>query len=397
MIRFMIATTCLGVLVPAAWSADANTPPATRPAGKVVNIGLVRVDLANRQVSFDAEVCLRQGALEFLIVAWQTKTHESILQTRARGSHLHAGLLMLGLASGKPARWAEPGQGAMFLPPAGAGLKIRFNWKDANGQSHTADAADWLAGSANQEIDRPVQWIFVGSDILPGGRYWAEVYGEMISLSNFASAVIDVPFCSSSADDDLSFVAKTGAIPPTGTKVEVVLTPVAGAEKALDARETVEIDRFGRRQVDGQVLTDDQLEKWAGSYITAHDRGMVVIRADGMARVWDVAVTQSVLRLGGVREFDIQRVPPPSDLLPRAPDQARGAVAQWKDKFINYRDLLEDPALGAQRTLAQIEAELREIEAQKELLKDYAAQLTKALATYKATTRPADTTAGGGK
>jgi hypothetical protein len=360
-------------------------------------MGLVRVDLANRQVSFDAEVCLRQGALEFVIVAWQTKTHESILQTRARASHIHAGLLMLGLTPGKPARWSGQEEGARFMPPAGAGLKMRLNWKDAEGKSHSADAADWLAGANDQEIERPEQWIFVGSDILPGGRYWAEVDGEMISLTNFASALIDVPFRSSSVNDERSFVAKTDAIPPTGTKVEVVLTPIAGAEKALDARETVEIDRFGRRQVDGQVLTEDQLEKWAGSYITAHQRGMVVIRADGMARVWDIATTQYVLRLGGVREFEIQRVPPPYDLLPRSGDQARGAIAQWKDKFINYRDLLEDPGLGAEQTLAQIDAELRQIEAQKELLKDYAAQLKHALATYKATTQPAGSTAEGGK
>jgi hypothetical protein len=176
-----------------------------------------------------------------------------------------------------------------------------------------------------------------------------------------------------------------------------VLTPVDGAEKALDAREMVEIDRFGRRRVDGQILTEDQLEKWAGNYITAHQCGMVVIRADGMARVWDIATTQYVLRLGGVREFEIQRVPPPYDLLPRSGDQARGAIAQWKDKFINYRDLLEDPGLGAERTLAQVDAELRQIEAQKELLKDYAAQLKHALATYKATTQPAGSTAEGGK
>jgi hypothetical protein len=84
-------------------------------------------------------------------------------------------------------------------------------------------------------------------------------------------------------------------------------------------------------------------------------------------------------------------------LLPRSGDQARGAIAQWKDKFINYRDLLEDPGLGAERTLAQIDAELRQIEAQKELLKDYAAQLKQALATYKATTQPAGSTAEGGK
>ena len=394
MTRLLCATLSLLASVAAGLAADAKNPPASQPAPKVVRIGQVRVDLKNRQLAFDTEVCLAEGALEFLLVQWQSKTHESILHTKAKASHIHAGLLMLGLTAGKPARWSGLQMGARFLPPAGAGLKLEMVWKDADGKSQSCEAGKWLTGQDDQEIERPEHWIFIGSDILPGGRYWAELDGEIISLTNFPSAVIDVPFRSSSVNDQRGIYANTKEIPPLGTKVEVVITPAAGAENAPDARETVKIDRFGHRLVNGQVLTEDQLEQWASKYITAHDRGMVVIRADGVARVWDIASTQSTLRLGGVREFDVQRVRPPWDILPRAADQAKHAMAQWKDKFVNYRDLLEDPGREAVRTLAQIEAELRELEAHKELLKDYATRLKASLATYKATTQPASSTGG---
>jgi len=394
MTRLLCAIISLLASVEAGFAADVKNAPASQPAPKVVRIGQVRVNLTSRQVSFDAEVCLREGALEFLMVHWQTKTHESILHTKAKSSHIHAGLLMLGLTAGKPARWSGRQMGGMFLPPAGAGLKLKMVWKDADGKSQSVDVGEWLTGQDDREIDRPEQWIFVGSDILPDGRYWAELEGEVISLTNFPSAVIDVPFRSSSANDLRDICANTNKIPPLGTKVEVVITPVVGAENAPDARETVEIDPFGHRRINGKALTEDQLEQWASKYITAHDRGMVVIRANGMARVWDVASTQSILRLGGVREFDVQRLRPPWGILPRAADQAKGALAQWKDKFINYRDLLEEPGRQAERTLAQIEAKLRELESRKELLKDYATQLKATLATYKATTQPASSTGG---
>jgi len=379
--------TCLALAAPTAWCAP--DAPASRPAEKTVKIGQVRVNLAKRQVAFDAEVCLREGVLEFMIVEWKTKTHESLLHTQAKSSHVHAGLLMLGLTQGKPARWAGQELGAMFLPPAGAGVSMEFQWTGSDGKVHSMPAGKWLAGPEGQQIEAPDRWIFVGSDILPDGRYWAEVDGEMVSLTNFASAVLDVPFRSSSANAERGFYAAVNEIPPVGTKVRVVLTPLPGAERVPDARATVEIDRFGNRRVEGKIKTVDQLERWASQYILAHDRGMVVVRAHGLACVWDIAATQSVLRLGGVREFNVQRVRPGRQLLPRSRDQAAGELSKWKQKFRDYRDLLEDPGVGAGRTLAQIERELADIEARRELLKDYAGQLKKALAKYQATTQPA--------
>jgi len=389
------------IVLTAALAASAGAPAAPpvpkgvragdakSPAPKVVPIGLVRVAPAGRRISLDAEVCLRSGVLEFMIVAWQTKTHESILHTKTKASHLHAALLMLGLAPGKPARWSGQDEQARFLPPAGGKLRIQFAWKGKNGKAHLVDAGSWLKGSEQKRVLEPKEWVFVGSEVLPDGRYWAEADGEVISVTNFASAVIDVPFRSSNANEQREYYANTDAIPPTGTKVEVIIAPLAGAEKALDARRMVEIDRFGTVRIDGQAMSPDELQAWATKYIERHERGMVVIRAAGGALVRDVADTRLNLRLGGVREFNVQRITPEGELLPRTAEQAKRALKQWDDKFANAHELIHEPGGQARRLLDRIDLRLREMDARKALLDEYAAHLRRSLRRYKASTQPA--------
>jgi len=371
-----------------AGARKATGPPASGPA-KTLRIGAVQVDLVERQVSLDAEVCLREGVLEFLLVSWQTKTHESILHTHAKPSHLHAALLMLGLRPGKPARWSGEDESARFLPPAGAELAIDLLWKDRRGKARRSPAGAWLRGAEGRKITQPDRWIFVGSQVLPDGAYWAELDGEVISVTNFASAVIDVPFRSSNANDLRELFANTGAIPPLGTKVRVILTALPGAEKAPHARALLDIDRFGRTRIDNKTLTGEQLQKWAEKYIQRHEKGMVVIRAAGKALVHDVANARLNLRLGGVREFDVQRVPPRTEVLPRTVEQAKRSLEEWDEKFANARELIREPGQQAQRVLDQIELHLRATDARREMLKEYAAHLRKALSRYQASTQPA--------
>ena len=363
--------------------------PTTAPAEKPFKIGEVLVDRSRREVSFDAEVCLDEGLLEFLLVGWQSKTHESILHTKAKASHIHAGLLSLGLAAGKPARWSGEDMRARFLPPAGAGLKVAFAWEDKDGKTRRSSAGKWLTGDDDKRITVPDTWIFVGSQVLPEGQYWAEIDGEIISLTNFASAVIDVPFESSKSNDMRAFVANSAAIPAIGTTVRVILTALPGGERAPDARMLVEIDRFGRASVDGKIMIGEEIEEWATDYILKHERGMVVIRAAGRAFVHDVAATQLSLRLGGMREFDVQRIRAAGTILPRTLDQAKRSLTEWEDKFANAHELIREPGQQAQRLLEQIRQDTRLIEARRKMLEQYAEELSKSLGRYRATTQPA--------
>lgn len=74
-----------------------NTPPAiVRPAGPgIFEIGLARVDAFKREISFPAEVHMRQGQVEYLVVSAIGKLHESVLKTRAEPFHIHTAALLL--------------------------------------------------------------------------------------------------------------------------------------------------------------------------------------------------------------------------------------------------------------------------------------------------------------
>ncbi len=389
-IRYAVFAMALaGLLAGPASAAGPTTAPAATQPGKIARIGLVRVDPVARTVSFDANVCRREGVLEFLVVAWQTKTHESILHTKARASHLHAAFLTLGLTPGKPARWTGESMDAQFLPPAGAKLHCTLKWKDAKGKAHAAPAGSWLTGPGGQEGRQITDWIFVGSEVLPDGTYWAEQDGEIVSVSNFASAVVDVPFRSSNVDRLREVFAKGDAIPAEGTKVEVVFAALPGGPTAAHARALLEIDAKGRMRIDGKGVDLPGLEAWGMKYLARHERGQVVIRAAGRALVHDVEAAHTSLRIAGVRDFVYQRLTALGEVLPRTPEQARGALAEWEDRFAHAEELIHDPAERARRTLDQIDMELKALEARKALLAEYAAHLKAAEAKYRASTQPA--------
>jgi hypothetical protein len=254
-----------------------------------------------------------------------------------------------------------------------------------------------MKGAPGKNVATVKEWIFVGSEILPNGRYWAELDGEVISVTNFASAVIDVPFRSSNSNDLRELYANTEAIPPLGTKVEVTIGAMPNAEKAPDARALLEIDKLGRMRVEDQPVTPEGLQDWAGKYIAQHERGMVVARVAGEALVNDVEVARLNLRMGGVREFQVQRLPLEGEPLPRTPEEARASLATWAQKFANYKDLIEDPGEQAVRACDQVELTLKNMEAAKVWLKDYATQLRQAAGKYKASTQPAGGGDPGGK
>ncbi len=370
---------------PAATS-DLETPAATQPA-KELKFDHLRVDLQNRRIILDAEVCKPTYGLEFFLCKWDEKSYESVLHTKAQAWQLHAGLLALGLTPGKPARWSSGyGEDAKFLPPQGAELKIELRWKDADGKQQTAEAGNWLApaGEGEGQMPAPKKWVFVGSEVLPNGGYLADMEGcgGLISVANLSSSVIDVPFQSTYSIESRQFVFNEKTTPPSGTAVEVVITPLPGAENAEHARAVLDIDRFGGMKIDGEAISPEELSIWAGKFMNAHSSGMVVVRAAGRALVQDVASAMLYLRYGGVFEMPVVRLEA-DDVLPRTPQQTNVELAQWKKIFAKPDDEIIDPAEQAELKLKQLENQMKELEATRTMLADYAEQLQTMLDEYK--------------
>lgn len=397
--RVILTAVAIGAISLGQMRAEPAGGPASQPAtarpsspltGTAPAARLIRVDRAKRQVAIDAAVSLRDGLLEFVLCKEGTRDYESLLSTKAEPSSLHAALLALGLRPGRPAQWVTaPGKEPVFVPPRGAALEVRLRWTDADGKPHESRADDWLlVASTKKPPAEPIRWVFIGSDFLDNGRYWADVEGQIISVANFAASVLDVPFKSTDKNALLEYVANPRVVPPKGTPVEVVLTVAQGAETAPAARMSFVIDHLGRIEIDGAPTPPEGVAPAVKRFLAQHSEGAADVRVDPRALVYDQDRLKDILQEAGMAEVAIRPLTINEEILPRTAAQSARAVAWWKQQFAQARELLVDPAEDAAVVVENIERRRQEIQALSELWSDYAAQLRALIEQHRATTQP---------
>jgi hypothetical protein len=114
-----------------------------------------------------------------------------------------------------------------YVPAAGTTIDIFVLWQDDKGK-HKVRAQEWIKDAKTGE-EMKHDWVFGGSsfwtDESTGEKYYQADSGDLICLSNFSSATLDLPINSSQANNALLFSAFTERIPPRGTKVRLVLIP----------------------------------------------------------------------------------------------------------------------------------------------------------------------------
>ncbi len=177
-----------------------------------------------KKLVMKARVVLREGPLEHLVCLKGTKEHEAILATDAVPTQIHAGLLLTGLKPGRPVQFAP-----RFEPPTGDKVKMTLRWR-ADGKDQSSDAKDWVMDEV-KKTPLAVDWVFAGSQLYHDRgtnkmRYAADD-GDLITVANFASAILDLPLASSASDAERSYVANPKTVPPVGTEVFVVFAAPA--------------------------------------------------------------------------------------------------------------------------------------------------------------------------
>ncbi|MGN6135388.1 MAG: YdjY domain-containing protein [Aureliella sp.] len=190
----------------------------------------VWVDPRRHLVVVDGYVALRVGQLEMFACPAGTKEHESVVGVLAKAQFVHAALLAAGAKAGKPVQW-EPN----FVPPSGSEIEIHALWFDKAGKKHSIDARKWIKQFGTDKTLES-NWVFAGSSFWKDpetgeNRYMAES-GDLVCISNFTTATLDVPFQSSQANSGLLFAANTDLIPPEGTPVRLVFKLVASPSDA---------------------------------------------------------------------------------------------------------------------------------------------------------------------
>ncbi|HFB99044.1 MAG TPA: hypothetical protein ENJ62_07880, partial [Bryobacterales bacterium] len=179
------------------------------------------VDLKHKQVIVGGHIALRRGQLEMFACPRGTKEHESVVAVHAPARFVHAALLAAGAKPGHPVRF-EP----KYVPATGTVVDVEVIWRDKSGKVKKVRAQE-LVKNVRTGKAMTGHWVFGGSgfwtDKETGKRYYYADGGELICLSNFATATLDLPIRSSAANSALLFRAFTERIPPRRTPVLLVL------------------------------------------------------------------------------------------------------------------------------------------------------------------------------
>ena len=222
--------------VPAEASAASGTQaaaprlPAPKGATAMPEPDRVWIDKQRGQVMVDGYVSLREGYLEMFACTAGTKEHESVVAVHSSAQVVHAALLAIGAEPGHPVRFQPK-----FSPPTGTRIDVEVRWRDPLGNWQSAPAQQWVLDASTNQVMRP-PWIFAGSgfwtDPATGKQFYQADAGDFICVSNFSTAMLDIPIESSQIDDQRIYVANTKLIPPLGIPVRLVLKPEVDPEES---------------------------------------------------------------------------------------------------------------------------------------------------------------------
>lgn len=196
-------------------------PPNAKSLSKS---GRLWIDRKRERVYIDGYVAMTRGPLEMFACPAGTKEHESIVAVLAKAREVHAALLAIDATPGTPVRFRPE-----FLPPTGQVIRVWVCWYDSENQFHTVDGREWIE-DLETEKSMTAEWVFAGSgfwqDPSDKREYYQADSGDMICVSNFSSAMLDIAISSSADADSLRFVPFERKIPARKTPVRLVLVPV---------------------------------------------------------------------------------------------------------------------------------------------------------------------------
>ena len=209
------------------------------------------IDKDQQRVYIDGYVAMREGPLEMLACPVGSKEHESVIAVLARSSKVHAALLAVGAKPGTPVAFLPK-----FVPATGQRIRVWVCYRDKDGKFQAVDARRWIR-KGESDADLQEDWVFGGSGFWKDPRSNQEYYsadgGDMICVSNFASAMMDIPIASSAEASQLMYTPFTERIPERGLPVRVVLVPIPLPKDKPDDSPKIDPDKPPGQNILSQV------------------------------------------------------------------------------------------------------------------------------------------------
>lgn len=225
-LAILVSAAALAVFRPS-WTARAGDSPQAPQVDRHPDLRRLSpsediwVDPVRREVVVGGAIALDKGLIEVFACPKHTKEHEAIVATAASARLVHAALLAIGLEPGRPVSFDPE-----YAAAEGPVVEVVVRWKDDAGRPQQHRAQELIRSTTTkQQLD--ADWVFAGSvfwkDPADGKEYYQADGGDMICVSNFPTATLDLPLESSQANDALMFEVFEDRVPPRGTEVELVL------------------------------------------------------------------------------------------------------------------------------------------------------------------------------
>lgn len=192
----------------------------------------VRMNAAARWVEFDGFVPIDVNDpdapdvyLELLVCSPDTREHEALVVTSVTPSHLHAGLLAIGLEPGRPGSFRIDGREVVAVDPIGPTVEVLVK---IEGGSAFVPLLAWTKhrDRGTSLLDDGAAMLFAGSRMVTRqGREWydADGAGTIIGLTTFGGEVVSLSTTISpeAGVAEPVWLADNDLVPPFGTPVTV--------------------------------------------------------------------------------------------------------------------------------------------------------------------------------
>ena len=180
-------TTQLSAQAPGEEYPPKNPDPVEKLGDHLFRMGAIRIDTQKREVTVPGKIT---GAklLEFIAATKSDfRTYESAIQLDANGLTFNVAMILIGLdkANAVPPRFHfDP------TPPTGDQVEVWVEWKAGN-ETKRMRAEELLWDEEKDQRFPRAPWVYLGSIVLPDGRYRADLDGVIIGFVHDAASIIE--------------------------------------------------------------------------------------------------------------------------------------------------------------------------------------------------------------
>jgi hypothetical protein len=169
-------------------------------------VGLVKINSRKKTIAFPGSVNMREGAVEYILVHSNGKTHESIFTTKVKPEDLHIAALLLGV---KPQYDLGPAErGAKVDEHAALVISVKWerNGPPAEYLLHELVALKKDPSAPTRKSLARLPWLYNGSMISEKSSFQAGISGSFISIIRDPEALMNYAG-ESRANDDIHAAA----------------------------------------------------------------------------------------------------------------------------------------------------------------------------------------------